>query len=224
MQRIRAAFIVLEDIMAGLPENYTTVSREAHVEFEEKRSLFIGHAIHVDTEEEAQSFIKKMKKEYSDATHNVWAYLLKGGIIARYSDDGEPQGTAGMPTLDAIRKSGVSDVCVVVTRYFGGILLGAGGLVRAYSHSASIALDGAEVITYEPYSEIQLRCGYSEYQKYSNLLSNEGVIIDSTDFDADVTVKFAVKRNKADALMNKITEMGNGRFVPDVIGERYDYR
>ena len=210
--------------MAELPENYTTVSREAHVEFEEKRSLFIGHAIHVDTEEEAQAFIKKMKKEYSDATHNVSAYILKGGIIARYSDDGEPQGTAGMPALEAIRKSGVTDVCVVVTRYFGGILLGAGGLVRAYSHSAAIAVEGAGIITYEPYSEVELRCGYSEYQKYSNILANEGVVIDSTDFEADVLLRFAVKRNRADALLKKITETGNGRDIPLVTGERYDYR
>lgn len=210
--------------MAELPENYTTVSREAHVEFEEKRSLFIGHAIHVDTEEEAQAFIKKMKKEYSDATHNVSAYILKGGIIARYSDDGEPQGTAGMPTLEAIRKSGVTDVCVVVTRYFGGILLGAGGLVRAYSHSAAIAVEGAGIITYEPYSEVELRCGYSEYQKYSNILANEGAIIDGTDFEADVLLRFAVKRSRADALLKKITETGNGRDIPRVTGERYDYR
>ena len=210
--------------MAELPENYTTVSREAHVEFEEKRSLFIGHAIHVDTEEEAQAFIKKMKKEYSDATHNVSAYILKGGIIARYSDDGEPQGTAGMPALEAIRKSGVTDVCVVVTRYFGGILLGAGGLVRAYSHSAAIAVEGAGIITYEPYSEVELRCGYSEYQKYSNILANEGVVIDSTDFEADVLLRFAVKRNRADALLKKITETGNGRDIPLITGERYDYR
>ena len=210
--------------MAELPENYTTVSREAHVEFEEKRSLFIGHAIHVDTEEEAQAFIKKMKKEYSDATHNVSAYILKGGIIARYSDDGEPQGTAGMPTLEAIRKSGVTDVCVVVTRYFGGILLGAGGLVRAYSHSAAIAVEGAGIITYEPYSEVELRCGYSEYQKYSNILVNEGAIIDGTDFEADVLLRFAVKRSRADALLKKITETGNGRDIPRVTGERYDYR
>ena len=210
--------------MSGLSENYTTVSREAHVEFEEKRSLFIGHVLHVDSEEEAQAFIKKMKKEYADATHNVWAYILKGGIIARYSDDGEPQGTAGMPTLDAIRKSGVTDVCVVVTRYFGGILLGAGGLVRAYSHSAAIALEGAGVITYEPYSVIEMNCGYSEYQKYGNLLANEGAVIDSTDFGADVTVRFAVKRELSERLINKIIEMGKGRDIPAVIGERYDYR
>lgn len=210
--------------MAGLMEKYTTVKQEAHVEFEEKRSLFIGHAIHVESEEDAAAFVKNIKKQYADATHNVWAYHLKGGIIARYSDDGEPQGTAGMPVLEAIRKSGVDDVCIVVTRYFGGILLGAGGLVRAYSHSAVIAIEGAEIVTYEPYCEYELTCGYSEYQKYSNIFGLFGVVIDSTDFAVDVTVHFAVKRTQGEALLRKISEVGYGRDVPQFLGERFDYR
>lgn len=208
--------------MPQLAEQYTTVRREAHVEFEEKRSLFIGHAIHVGSEEEALAFIKQIKKEYSDATHNCFAYLLNGGIIARYSDDGEPQGTAGMPMLEAIRKSGVSDVCVVVTRYFGGILLGAGGLVRAYSHSTAIALEAAEVVTYEPYNVYELRSGYSEYQKYSNILTNAAAIIDNTEFAADVCVTFAVKRDLADVLLKRISEAGFGRDIPMQVGERFD--
>ena len=210
--------------MAELPEQYTTISQEAHVEFEEKRSLFIGHALHVDTEEEALAFIKQMKKQYSDATHNCFAYLLKGGIVARYSDDGEPQGTAGVPMLETIRKSGVGDVCVVVTRYFGGILLGAGGLVRAYSHATSIAIEGGKVVTYEPYSEFLLRCGYSEYQKYSNILANAAAVIDGTEFGADVVVRFAIKRDKAEKLLSKISEAGYGRDVPQLVGERFDCR
>ena len=207
-----------------LAEQYTTVRREAHVEFEEKRSLFIGHAIHVDSEEEALAFIKQIKKKYSDATHNCFAYLLKGGIVARYSDDGEPQGTAGVPMLEAIRKSGVGDVCVVATRYFGGILLGAGGLVRAYSHSAAIAIEGAEIVTYEPYAMFELKCGYSEYQKYSNLLSQMSAVIDETEFAADVTVRFAIKRDRASSLLEKINEVGFGRDVPITLGERFDCR
>lgn len=208
--------------MAELAEKYVTVKQEAHVEFEEKRSLFIGHAIHVTSEEEAMEFVKKMKKQYSDATHNVWAYLMKGGIIARYSDDGEPQGTAGMPVLEAIRKSGVEDVCIVVTRYFGGILLGAGGLVRAYSHSAVVAIEGARIAVYEPFCQYELHCGYSEYQKYSNILSMENAIIDSTDFSDEVVVKFALKRTCAEKVLKKISEAGYGRDVPVLLGERFD--
>ena len=205
-------------------ELYTTLAGEGVDEFEEKRSLFIGHAKHVTSEEEAAEFVKQKKKEYSDATHNCWAYLLKGGIVARYSDDGEPQGTAGVPMLEAIRKSGVSDCVVVVTRYFGGILLGAGGLVRAYSHGTKIALDAAKIVTYEKYTELKLDCTYSDYQKYSVVLPTFGAIIDDTDFSDRVVIKFAVKEAVADALGNKITEMSGGRDKPEVVGERFDYK
>ena len=210
--------------MDNMKEFFTTLKEEAHVEFEEKRSIFIGHAIRTDTEEEAQEYIKKIKKQYNDATHNVSAYTIKGGIIARYSDDGEPQGTSGMPTLDAIRKSGVDNACVVVTRYFGGTLLGAGGLVRAYSHTASLALAAAGIITYEPYAEYELRCGYSEYQKYNAYFCDMNVLVDDTLFEEQVTLRFAVKRRMSEQIVEKIKEMSYGRDIPERIGERYDFR
>ena len=210
--------------MSEKTELFVTVKQEAHVEFEEKRSVFLGHAIRTDTEEEAQAFVKQIKKQYQDATHNVFAYLMRGETVARYSDDGEPQGTAGMPVLDAIRKSGVRNACVVVTRYFGGTLLGAGGLVRAYSHAASLALEAAGIITYEPYTEYELRCGYSEYQKYQVVLSNAGAVIDGTDFGADVCVRYAIKRTEGERLKEKIIELGYGRDIPRALGERFDYR
>ena len=205
-------------------ELYTTLAGEGVDEFEEKRSLFIGHAKHVTSEEEAQEFVKQKKKEYSDATHNCWAYLLKGGIVARYSDDGEPQGTAGVPMLEAIRKSGVSDCVVVVTRYFGGILLGAGGLVRAYSHGTTVALNAAKIVTYEKYTEMKIDCTYSDYQKYAVILPTFGAIIDDTDFSDRVVIKFAVKETVVDSLITKITEMSGGRDKPEVVGERFDYK
>ena len=205
------------------PELYTTLSGEGSDEFEEKRSIFIGHAKHITSEDEAMEFIKAKKKEYSDATHNCWAYLLKGGIVARYSDDGEPQGTAGVPMLEAIRKSGVEDCVVVVTRYFGGILLGAGGLVRAYSHGTSIALAAAKVVTYEKYTEMTLDCSYSDYQKYSVILPTFGAIIDDTDFSDKVVIRFAVKETVVEKLILKITEMSGGRDKPENVGERFDY-
>ena len=205
------------------PELYTTLQGEGSDEFEEKRSVFIGHAKHITSEEEAMEFVKSKKKEYSDATHNCWAYILKGGIVARYSDDGEPQGTAGVPMLEAIRKSGVCDCVVVVTRYFGGILLGAGGLVRAYSHGTKIALDAAKIVTYEKYVEMMLDCSYSDYQKYSVILPTFGAIIDDTEFSDRVVIRFAVKENAADKLALKITEMLGGRDKPVKSGERFDY-
>ena len=208
--------------MEQLPEKYTTVGKEAHVEFEEKRSLFIGHAKHVDSEEEALEFIKQLKKEYSDATHNCFAYLLKGGIVARYSDDGEPQGTAGMPMLETIRKSGVNDVCVVVTRYFGGILLGAGGLVRAYSKSTSLALEGAGIVVYENFTELEFDCSYSDYQKIQNELPRFGVKTDNTDFSDKVSLKVALKEGLTQDFINRISELSAGQSVPKVIGTRLD--
>lgn len=210
--------------MAEKDDLFITVSREARVEFEEKRSLFIGHAIRTDTEEEAQAYIKKIKKEHQDATHNVFAYMMRGDLIARYSDDGEPQGTSGMPTLDVIRKSGARNVCIVITRYFGGTLLGAGGLVRAYSHTASLALSEAGIITYEPYAEYTLVCGYSEYGKYSTILGESGALIDGTDFADNVTIRFALPKRAGDGVVKKIIETGYGRDIPVVTGERFDYR
>ena len=208
--------------MATKEELFVTVGKEGYVEFEEKRSLFIGHAIRTDSETEALEYVKKLKKQYADATHNVFGYMMKGDAVVRYSDDGEPQGTAGMPVLDVIRKSGARNVCVVVTRYFGGTLLGAGGLVRAYSHTASLALEAAGIVVYEPYVEYKLECGYSEYQKYSVILTNMGALIDSTDFADKVTVCFAVKRDDAEKMLKKISETGYGRDIPEKLGERFD--
>ena len=144
--------------------------------------------------------------------------------MARYSDDGEPQGTAGVPMLETIRKSGVTDCVVVVTRYFGGILLGAGGLVRAYSHGSKIALEAAQIVTYEKYAEFKLDCSYSDYQKYSVILPSFNAIIDNTDFTDKVTISFAVKETVVGALEEKIVEMSGGRDRIERMGERFDYR
>ena len=214
----------VEEEVVAAPELYTTVEREGIAEFEERKSVFIGHCARVTSEEEAGAYVKQLKKQYADARHNVWAYLLRGGIVARYSDDGEPQGTAGVPALDVLRKSGAEDVCMVVTRYFGGILLGAGGLVRAYSHTASLALEAAHIITYEKYDEISLNCSYSDYQKLSAELPKFGAIVDGTDFSDDVVLKFALKQGQTTALLEKIREMSAGKIVPEITGTRFDYR
>ncbi len=203
---------------------YTTLEHEGEAEFTEKRSVFIGHAIPVQSEEEAQAYIKKQKSAYMDARHNVWAYLMKGEIVARYSDDGEPQGTAGVPVLDTIRKSGVTDAVVVVTRYFGGILLGAGGLVRAYSHTAKLALEAAHIITYEQYTELELVCSYSDYQRYQAELPRFGAVIDDTQFSDRVNLLFAVKSTVVDDLCRRVREMSGGKDMPALRGTRFDYR
>ncbi len=203
---------------------YTTLAGEGEAEFTEKKSVFIGHAAPVRSEEEAQAFVKKYRNQYMDARHNVWAYLMKGEIVARYSDDGEPQGTAGVPVLDTIRKSGVTDAAVVVTRYFGGILLGAGGLVRAYSHTARLALEAAKIITYEQYDVLELNCSYSDYQRYLAELPRFGAVIDDTVFTDRVTLSFAVKSTVTEGLFLRIREMSGGRDEAILRGKRFDYR
>lgn len=205
-------------------ELYTTLEGYGRDEFEEKRSIFIGHAAPAKTEEEAMAFIKSKQKEFADATHNVWAYYMEGGIKARYSDDGEPQGSSGMPVLDTIRKSGVNDAVIVVTRYFGGALLGVGGLVRAYSHAAKIALDAAHIITYELYSELLAECSYSDYQKLSVELEQFDAIVDDSEFTDKVTVCFAVRKTLAERLITRFSELTGGRCTPEITGERFDYK
>lgn len=185
----------------------------AKIEFVERKSVFIGFSTFVENEEQALEIIKQKKKEYSDATHNVYAYVI-GDTIARYSDDNEPQGTAGMPVLNSIRMSGITDVLVVVTRYFGGILLGAGGLVRAYSAAASMALDAGGTKVYEEYSVYNLKISYSDYGKINTELSNVDAIIDNTEFADDVSIDFAIRADISESFEKRIIDLFAGRVVP----------
>lgn len=197
------------------------LKESAKIEFVEKKSLFIGFSAIVKNEEEALSIIKSKKKEYSDATHNVYAYMI-GDSIARYSDDNEPQGTAGMPVLNSIRMSGITDVLVVVTRYFGGILLGAGGLVRAYSTAASMALEAGGEAVFENYIEMCIKCSYSDYGKVSTELANFDVIIDNTLFEDEVTLEFAVREDVSSVFLERINEAFCARVIPKIKGQRID--
>ena len=207
-----------------MAQTYTTISKIAEIEFVERKSVFYGYAAPVKTEEEALAIVKERRTLMPDATHHVFGYHMKGGILARYSDDGEPQGTAGMPVLEAIRKSGADDALVVVTRYFGGILLGAGGLVRAYAHTAHLALEAAGIVTYESYAELEITCSYSDYQKYLSQLPRFGAVMDDTDFSDRVTIRFAVKKHLADDVRTLVREISAGADELRVLGERFDYR
>jgi len=174
-------------------KKYVTLGKCAEAEFTERKSLFIGNAKPVKSEEEAIAFIHEIRSRYSDATHNVYGYMI-GANITRFSDDGEPSGTAGMPVLDVIRKSGFTDAVIVVTRYFGGILLGAGGLVRAYSAAAKAAVDAAGIVTYEPFIEFTLKCTYSDYQKLEREIEFFSCKKEGSDFASDITLKLAMKK------------------------------
>ncbi|MBQ4136512.1 MAG: YigZ family protein [Clostridia bacterium] len=203
-------------------KKYTTLEREASAELIEKKSLFIGYASPVKSDEEALAFIKRIKEKHSDATHNVYAYYLRSGAMARYSDDNEPQGTAGPPVLEVIKKSGCDDCVVVVTRYFGGVLLGAGGLVRAYGAAAGLALEAAHIVTYEEFSVYTLECDYGEYNKLAFELESVGAIVDSCDFTDKVKLQFAVKKDKSGLIVKRIMELSGGRLAPEYKGDRFD--
>ena len=202
---------------------YVTLGGEGTATIEEKRSEFIGYAAHVQSEAEAQTFVKRIKAKHHDARHNVFAYVL-GDTVQRYSDDGEPQGTAGIPVLDVLRKSGVTDACIVVTRYFGGILLGAGGLVRAYTAAAKAALDAAGTLTMERYAELRLRLCYADYQKLSAKLDTLGAVTDAVDFGGEVTLDVALKVTAKVRFTEAVRELFAGRVPVEVRGERYDAR
>ncbi len=200
---------------------YKTIKQFNSDEYIVKRSRFIGYAKPVTTVDEANSFIAEIKAKHWDATHNVYAYVLREGGVKRYSDDGEPQGTAGVPVLDVIEKEGLVDTCVVVTRYFGGILLGGGGLVRAYSHSAKIGVDSACIITMALCLDLQITCDYTFYGKLGAFLAGEGAKILDTQFTDNVTVTFRIKSIDKDNLNAKLTELSNGRVFSTVISENF---
>jgi uncharacterized YigZ family protein len=201
---------------------YITVKGYGEARFEEKRSVFIGYCEHVTSEDEALAFVKKIKEKHKDATHNCYGYVMKGGILCRYSDDGEPQGTAGKPILDMLVKSGVDDVCVVVTRYFGGTLLGTGGLVHAYSLGAKMAVEAAGIAQFENYVVLKVACSYSDYQRIGLEFERYDAIIDATDYSDSVAVQFAVKKQFEDEISRKISEITSGKSFVEKLGERFD--
>lgn len=202
-------------------KEYKTIEKFAFDKFTEKKSEFIGYAKPVETVEEAMSFVAEIKKKHWDATHNVWAYVMKDGITKRCSDNGEPSGTAGVPVLDVIEKSKVVGACVVVTRYFGGILLGAGGLVRAYSHGSKIALEASNIITMALCDVLEVCVDYSFYDRLNILLGNFNSTIKNTEFTDKVSVKFILQNKDTSAFNEKLFEISNGKYFAKTIGNEY---
>lgn len=202
-------------------KEYKTVRLESNNEFIEKKSRFIGYVKPVEAQQQAVEFINEIKSKHWDATHNVSAYILRNGMIKRFSDDGEPSGTAGMPMLDVLEKTGVVDVCVVGTRYFGGVLLGAGGLVRAYSHTAKIALDAGQIITMAPCDIFNVSVDYGIYERFNLLLEQFGAEVKNTDFTDKITLTFAVCDNKTESLSVAFRELCNGRYFLKKIGSEF---
>lgn len=200
---------------------YKTILNQASDEFIERKSRFIGYIKPVTTQEEAVSFINEIKSKHWDATHNVYAYVLREGQVRRYSDDGEPQGTAGIPVLDVLLKENVTDCVVVATRYFGGTLLGAGGLVRAYSHTAKIAVDAGQVITMKLCKVLKVTCDYNFYGRLNSFIPEMGGVIDDTRFADNVTVTFKLPVDDVATFDAKLVDMSFGRFHTEEIGEEF---
>ncbi len=200
-------------------DSYKTLSCQAQDEYIVKHSRFIGYAKPVKTEKEAQEFIAEISKKHWDAKHNVYAYSIREGGIKRYSDDGEPQGTAGMPVLNVILQENITDCVVVVTRYFGGILLGGGGLVRAYTHSAKIGIDAAGIITLSKWTVCKISCDYTFYGKLETFVRDFGGVIENTDFSENVTLEFRIEKGTEDAFDKKLKDLTNGKISFEITGE-----
>ena len=192
----------------------------SETELVEKRSRFIGHVWPVDSEEEARARIEETKKRHYDARHNCWCYILKDGPV-RYSDDGEPQGTAGQPMLNVFQREGVVNVCCVVTRYFGGILLGAGGLVRAYTQSAKDALDAAGISVVRRWVEVLLPCSYSQYERVKLETESLGGVVAETDYGADIVLTALLPEERAEACLAHLRDLTAGTVEGMVCGERF---
>ena len=203
-------------------DSYKTIKERASFEYEDRKSVFIGDAMPVSTEAEALAFIDMIKKKYPDARHHVYAYVLRENNTTRFTDDSEPQGTAGMPTLDVIRKNACTDMVIVVTRYFGGTLLGTGGLVRAYTQAALGALNKGIPVVYDIYSTLKITVSYSDHGRICQALDEAGFVVDDTMFTANVEVVGRIKASKAQLLITRLTEITSARAQVEEIEQRFD--
>ena len=201
--------------------NYKTLHKFGVDEYIVEKSTFIGYAKPIKTEEEAIEFVNEIKKKHKDATHNVWAYTVGENMnIQRYSDDGEPQGTAGIPTLEVIKKEDLRDVVVVVTRYFGGIKLGAGGLVRAYTKGAKVGIEAGIVIEKVKYTEVEIKIEYTQLGRIQNEIMNLGFKVKDTIYSEDVEIIVYSKIEDVQSLTDRMIDITSG--TADVsIGEEY---
>lgn len=198
---------------------YYIPTQAAESEFVEKRSRFIGYIKPVETEAEARAFVEEIKKRHYDARHNCWCYLLREGGVVRYSDDGEPQGTAGQPMLGVFEKEGITNLVCVVTRYFGGILLGTGGLLRAYTKGAKDALDAAGVSVVRRWVRQLVPCTYSLYERLRQETERFSAVIEDTEYGADIVLTVLVPEELSDAYAARILDFTAGTVETLVDGE-----
>lgn len=205
-----------------MDRNYKTVFDYGEDEITINKSRFIGYAMPINSEKEALEFIEKIKTKHRDATHNVYAYVVgMDSNIQRFSDDGEPSGTAGIPVLEVIKKEDIRNVVVVVTRYFGGIKLGAGGLVRAYTKGAKLALDAAKIVEMVLHKKTKIRIDYTLYGKIENFLLSGQYFVDETIFDDKVNIFVYIENNELGKFKDLIMDMTNGKCEFEILEKEY---
>ena len=197
---------------------YRVPTGAGEAEFTEKRSRFLGHLRPAQSEEEARRFIAEMKREHYDARHNCWCYIIRGGA-ERYSDDGEPQGTAGIPMLEVFRREGVSDFVCVVTRYFGGVLLGTGGLLRAYTAAAADALADAGISEVRRWLACEVSTPYALYEPVRAAVAALGGVVQETQYAAAVTVCALLPEEAGEAFAAQVRDLTAGRCAVRPVGE-----
>lgn len=201
--------------------HYKTIKQYEQDFFIEKKSKFIGHIKPVKTQQQAIDFVNQIKQKYFDARHNVYAYILDNGKIKKYSDDGEPQGTGGIPVLDVLQKENLTDVCVVITRYFGGIMLGGGGLVRAYSKGAKIAIDASEIVNMYLCDKLKINIDYNLFGKLNHILPKYNLKILKQDFNENIDIEFLIDNNDYNNFCNYIKDISNGQVEVLNLGQEF---
>ncbi len=206
-----------------MDNGYISLQKSGFSEYTEKRSVFYGYASPVRTEQEAIDFVKKIKEKHSDARHNVYAYMLRENNTQRFSDDGEPHGTAGLPLLDTLRKPNITDSVIVVTRYFGGILLGTGGLVRAYSTAAKEAVEDAGIVKYVLYKKAKITVSYSDYQKLIYFLDKRDIKHSGEVFDIQVSLIANILPSDWEAVVTSIADATGGKAMIEDVGIEYGF-
>ena len=202
-------------------DRYFAPLGSGEAELIEKRSRFIARVRRVQSEEEARRFIEETKSKYHDARHTCWCYIIRESGIARYSDDGEPQGTAGAPMLEVFSKNGITDVCCTVTRYFGGVLLGPGGLVRAYSSSARDALQSAGIAEWRCRGILEIPCPYNLFDKIKSEIQRAGGIVEEAEYGEKITLRALFEREETARFSEKLSELTAGTVHGKIIGEKY---
>ncbi len=204
-----------------ISDSYKTIRKETSAEFTEKKSVFIGYICPIDTEADAHDFIRKIGEKHVSATHNVYAYINREGKAARYSDAGEPQGTAGVPVFEVLKREELTGVCVVVTRYFGGILLGAGGLVRAYSKACAMAVEASGICIYKKHVMLSCEADYSMAGKLNYELPKRGAVHIETSFTDKVKYDFMCLPENVGKLEGFLSDVSAGQLKINVLGEKF---